>query len=69
MNAKTPNAQQEIDGRPHSSLQAIIPNGHYLGLAVFYLFDLVILMFLFAMIFRYLPDAKIAWNDVWTGVL
>ena len=22
---------------------------------------------LFAMLFRYLPDAKIAWRDVWTG--
>jgi membrane protein len=22
---------------------------------------------LFAMIFRYLPDAKIAWRDVWVG--
>ena len=51
----------------HGYLQVIIPGGHYLGLALFYLFDLAILILLFAMIFRYLPDAKIAWNDVWTG--
>ena len=44
-----------------------LPGGHYLGLAVFYLFDLGILVLLFAMLFRFLPDAKVAWNDVWTG--
>jgi membrane protein len=51
----------------HNYLQAIIPGGHYVGLAVFYVFDLGIVVLLFAMIFRYLPDAKIAWRDVWTG--
>jgi membrane protein len=51
----------------HSYLQSIVPGGHYLGLAVFYIFDLAIIILLFAMLFRYLPDAKIAWRDVWTG--
>jgi membrane protein len=51
----------------HNYLQSIVPGGHYLGLAVFYVFDLAIIVLLFAMIFRYLPDAKIAWRDVWTG--
>jgi membrane protein len=51
----------------HSYLESIIPGGHYLGLAVFYVFDLGIIVLLFAMLFRYLPDAKIAWRDVWTG--
>lgn len=51
----------------HNLLQGIIPGGHYVGLTVFYLFDLAIVVSLFAMIFRYLPDAKIAWRDVWTG--
>jgi membrane protein len=51
----------------HNYLQSIFPGGHYLGLAIFYLFDLAIIVLLFAMIFRYLPDAKIAWRDVWTG--
>jgi membrane protein len=51
----------------HSYLQSIIPGGHYLGLAIFYVFDLGIIVLLFAMLFRYLPDAKIAWRDVWTG--
>jgi membrane protein len=51
----------------HNYLQSIVPGGHYLGLAVFYIFDLTIIVLLFAMIFRFLPDAKIAWRDVWTG--
>ncbi|MBV8483853.1 MAG: YihY/virulence factor BrkB family protein [Verrucomicrobia bacterium] len=51
----------------HNYLQTIVPGGHYIGLAVFYLFDLAIIVLLFAMIFRYLPDAKIAWKDVWAG--
>jgi membrane protein len=38
-----------------------------LGLAIFYIIDLAIIVLLFAMIFRYLPDVKIAWRDVWTG--
>jgi membrane protein len=53
----------------HSYLQSIVPGGHYLGLAVFYVFDLAIIVLLFAMLFRYLPDAKIAWRDVWTGAI
>jgi membrane protein len=51
----------------HSYLQSIVPGGHYLGLAIFYVFDLAIIVLLFAILFRYLPDAKIAWRDVWTG--
>lgn len=29
--------------------------------------SLVIVTLLFAMIYRFLPDAKVAWNDVWLG--
>jgi membrane protein len=51
----------------HAFLQQVMPGGHYVGLAVFYVFDLGIIIFLFAMIFRLLPYAKIAWRDVWYG--
>jgi membrane protein len=51
----------------HDFLQGVMPGGHYVGLAVFYLFDLVIIVLLFAMIFRFLPDVKISWRDVWYG--
>jgi membrane protein len=51
----------------HGYLQSIVPGGHYLALAIFYVFDLGIIILLFAMLFRYLPDVKIAWRDVWMG--
>jgi membrane protein len=35
--------------------------------AIYLLFDFVVVVFLFAMIFKYLPDAKIKWRDVWIG--
>jgi membrane protein len=44
-----------------------MPRGHVLALAPFLIFDLAVVVLLFAMIFRYLPDAKIAWRDVWVG--
>ncbi len=53
----------------HDYLQTTIPGGHYLGLTVFYLFDLGIIVLLFAMLFRYLPDAKVGWRDVLTGAI
>ena len=48
-------------------LQKMLPGGHILALTLFFIFDLAVVIFLFAMIFRYLPDAKIAWRDVWMG--
>jgi membrane protein len=53
----------------HGYLQSIVPGGHYLALAIFYVFDLTIIILLFAMLFRYLPDAKIAWRGVWMGAV
>jgi membrane protein len=51
----------------HGYLQSIVPGGHYLALVIFYVFDLGIIILLFAMLFRYLPDVKIGWRDVWMG--
>src|SRR5208283_2889101 len=48
-------------------LQNVLPGGNILALALFLVFDLAVVVLLFAMIFRYLPDAKIAWRDVWVG--
>ncbi|MBV8376256.1 MAG: YihY/virulence factor BrkB family protein [Verrucomicrobia bacterium] len=53
----------------HAFLQGVMPGGHYVGLGVFYVFDLAIIVFLFAMIFRFLPDVKISWRDVWHGAV
>ncbi|MBW0001368.1 MAG: YihY/virulence factor BrkB family protein [Verrucomicrobia bacterium] len=48
-------------------LKSALPGGDTVALAVFLVFDLAVLILLFAMIFRYLPDARIAWRDVWVG--
>ena len=38
-----------------------------MALAIFFVFDLTVIILLFAMIFRYLPDVEIGWRDVWLG--
>jgi membrane protein len=48
-------------------LRNVMPGGHILALGLFLIFDFAVIVLLFAMIFRYLPDAKIAWRDVWVG--
>jgi membrane protein len=37
------------------------------ALGVFVIFDVAVIIFLFAMIFRFLPDAEVRWRDVWIG--
>jgi membrane protein len=48
-------------------LKHAMPGGDVLALALFLIFDLAVVILLYAMIFRYLPDAKIAWRDMWVG--
>jgi membrane protein len=48
-------------------LKNAMPGGHILALGLFLIFDFAVIVLLFAMIFRFLPDAKIAWRDVWVG--
>ena len=48
-------------------VQGIFPGGIVLALIVYWVFDLAVVILLFAMIFKYLPDAKIQWRDVWIG--
>ena len=48
-------------------LQNLMPGGDIVALTLFLLFDMAVVVLLFAMIFRYLPDAKIEWRDVWEG--
>ena len=45
----------------------LLPGGHILALTAFLLCDFGMIILLFAMIFRFLPDAKISWRDVWMG--
>ena len=48
-------------------LQNLLPGGHVLALLLFLILDLGVVIALFAMIFRFLPDIKIGWRDVWIG--
>lgn len=40
-----------------------------IGQLVTFSFDLVVISVLFALIFKFLPDAKVAWRDVWFGAV
>jgi membrane protein len=48
-------------------VQSILPGGIVLALAIYWVFDLAVVILLFAIIFKFLPDAEIRWRDVWIG--
>jgi membrane protein len=47
--------------------QGVLPISPILLHAVDLLLSMLLITVLFAMIFKWLPDAKVAWNDVWVG--
>ncbi len=50
-----------------AQLNQKMPGGTTVSVIITLLLNLVVITMLFAMIFKYLPDAKIAWSDVWVG--
>jgi membrane protein len=50
-------------------VQAMFPEGIVIALVVYSIFDLGVVVLLFASIFKFLPDVKIQWRDVWIGAL
>jgi membrane protein len=48
-------------------LQAHLPGGLAIAISIYLLFDLAVVVMLFAMIFKFLPDAEVQWRDVWIG--
>src|SRR5437868_279943 len=50
-------------------VQAMFPEGIVIALIVYSIFDLGVVVLLFASIFKFLPDVKIQWRDVWIGAL
>ncbi len=50
-------------------LKHAFPGGGVILLLINLALDLVVVTLLFAIIFKYLPDAKIAWADVWVGAI
>src|SRR5213595_3387085 len=49
--------------------QAMFPEGIVFALVVYSIFNLGVVVLLFASIFKFLPDVKIQWGDVWIGAL
>ena len=48
-------------------VQSVLPGGIVIALAVYWVFDLAVVILLFASIFKFLPDAEIRCRDVWIG--
>jgi membrane protein len=50
-------------------VQSILPAGIVIAMTVYLIFDFAAIVLLFAMIFKFLPDVKIQWRDVWIGAV
>ena len=50
-------------------VQSVLPGGLMVALSVYLVFDFAVIVLLFAMIFKFLPDARIQWRDVWIGAV
>lgn len=50
-------------------VQSVLPGGTVVALTVYLIFDFGVVVLLFAMIFKFLPDVKIQWRDVWIGAV
>ena len=50
-------------------VQSALPGGLVVALAVYLIFDFAVVVLLFAMIFKFLPDVTIQWRDVWIGAV
>jgi membrane protein len=50
-------------------VQSVLPGGVVVALTVYLIFDFAVVVLLFAMIFKFLPDVQIQWRDVWIGAV
>ena len=57
-----------LKGFSHYSQHAM-PGGLAIAVSVYLVFDFAVVTILFAMIFKFLPDAEIQWRDVWIGAV
>src|SRR5438105_5843697 len=48
-------------------VQSMLPGGIVIAVTVYIIFDFAVVVLLFAMIFKFLPDVKIQLRDVWVG--
>ena len=50
-------------------VQSVLPGGIVIALTIYVIFDFAVVVLLFAMIFKFLPDVEIQWRDVWIGAV
>src|SRR5437660_4899018 len=50
-------------------VQSVLPGGIVIAVTVYLVFDFAVVVLLFAMIFKFLPDVKIRWRVVWIGAV
>lgn len=50
-------------------VQSMLPGGIVVAVAVYLIFDFGVVVLFFAMIFKFLPDVKIQWRDIWIGAV
>jgi membrane protein len=50
-------------------VQSVLPGGIVIAVSVYLVFDFAVVVLLFAMIFKFLPDVQIQWRDVWIGAI
>jgi membrane protein len=50
-------------------VQSVLPDGIVIAVTVYLVFDFAVVVLLFGMIFKFLPDVKIQWRDVWIGAV
>ncbi|MEO5722010.1 MAG: YihY/virulence factor BrkB family protein [Chthoniobacterales bacterium] len=48
-------------------LESALPGGAAMAFTIYLVVDLGLVIVLFAMMFRYLPDVEVRWRDVWVG--
>jgi membrane protein len=50
-------------------VQSVLSAGLVISMCVYLIFDFGVVVLLFALIFKMLPDVKIQWRDVWIGAV
>jgi membrane protein len=48
-------------------INSILPGGEIVGQVINFVLMLGVITLMFALLFKYLPDVRIAWKDVWLG--
>ena len=48
-------------------VQSVLPGGIVVAMTVYLIFDFTVIVLVFAIIFKFLPDVEIQWRDVWIG--